>query len=203
LLHLIGSMEKFWKLQYNLQNIHLRGQVICDLSSNKVQQIQILSPHPQLLAEIVGQIANLTLPPPPSTFKINLKTLHESMNDLFESSTHSDFIIQIENTPIKVHKCVLGLKWKYFESIMLHDESGKEHHTDLPLSTFKKLIKFFYTGDVSSLNFVDCGWLSSLSEYYLIEDKFLLEFCDKVINSQITQSNWYEALQLSNWKMKK
>jgi len=68
----------------------------------------------------------------------------------------------------------------------------------MPVTTLEKLIQYFYTSKFADLNFRDCGWILTCSDYYLLQDEIeLLQFCKKEINSPLTNRNYFEAMQLS------
>jgi len=68
----------------------------------------------------------------------------------------------------------------------------------MPFETFQKMVKYFYDGNLTELTLVDCGWILSMSDYYLLEDNNLLEYCQHLIDSSdINDSNCFEVLKLA------
>jgi hypothetical protein len=70
-----------------------------------------------------------------------------------------------------------------------------KHQTNIPLSTFQKLIDYFYCNLVD-LSISDAGQILSFAEYYqLTEEKPLIELCQNKLKS-VNGSNWQEAYAL-------
>jgi len=81
---------------------------------------------------------------------------------------------------------------------MLKEGDTIFHESPIPISTFNKLLEYFYLGTTKSFTLKDCGWILSVADFYLLQNETgLLQFCDQMINSRITASNWHEALQLA------
>jgi len=132
----------------------------------------------------------------PPVVHVRLKPLSQILEFLYATKTFTDFTIHFKNTPILVHKCVLGPRWDYFSGIILKGETVLS--SPMPILTFNKLIEYFYTGNVSMLTLKDCGWILSLAEFYLLQDEQnLVQYCDQMVNSQINSTNLLEALQLA------
>jgi len=145
----------------------------------------------ETISKLVSELVTLSMAPPPR-FNVQVKPLGKFLENLFTSKVNSDFEICINNVTIQVHKCLLA-KWPFFVRILSKET---KHKTKIPVSTFKKLLKYMYTCDIKELTLTDCGWLLSYGDYYGLDEN-LLKFCDLVVNTEINSNNWLEALKLS------
>jgi alpha-tubulin suppressor-like RCC1 family protein len=133
----------------------------------------------------------LTLPPPKIVAGPPLPSLVEDLERLLLSGELADFHLSIRDTVLPLHKCLLS-SWDY-SKILFHDE---KHSLQMPLETFKKILLFFYSGNVTSLSFRDTIYISSLGSFYLLDDTNLFRFCGSSLSSGINNSNWMEAFVL-------
>jgi alpha-tubulin suppressor-like RCC1 family protein len=143
----------------------------------------------EVLLSVYQQVTTLTLPPPKIVASLPLPSLVEDLENLFNSSELADFHLSVGDTVLPLHKCLLS-SWDY-SKILFHDEN---HSLQMPLETFKKILLFFYSGNVSSLSFRDTIYISSLMSFYLLDDTDLFRFCQS--SSRISESNWMEAFIL-------
>jgi len=159
--------------------------------------------HPAVLARIEEQKKNTTVSGP-AEITLKLSSWKKHMKRLFVSRAYSDFTISVGGKSFDVHRCVLAPRWPYFKSILLKNHPVFAiHETDMPASTFEKMLEFFYTFDVpKTLRYRDCGWILSLSEFYgitadLDPSSVLLNYCDQGINKKVKKKNWQETLQVA------
>lgn len=174
--------------------------VIGFLSKNK---IPLSMPYlGQLSLEIISrafqEFATPTIIFPPKIKAVAIEPIEESLKRLYKDD-NSDFEIHvtqgIQKRTFKVHKLVL-CRWTFFNTFFI-SKGVNEHETSMPLETFQKLIKYFYTGNVKDFSFKDCGWVTSLASYYTLEDeRELLEFCHRTIDAGVTSRNWIDGLHL-------
>lgn len=108
----------------------------------------------------------------------------------------SDCELIINNKTIKVHSSILRTTWSFFDLILCNE---KCHQTKMPFETFKKMVKYFYDCSLSDLNLIDCAWILSMADYYMIEeDDDLRKHSEIVIRtSRINESNCFDILKLS------
>jgi hypothetical protein len=109
----------------------------------------------------------------------------------FISGELADFHLSVGDTVLPLHKCLLS-SWDY-SKILFHDE---KHSLQMPLETFKKILLFFYSGNVSSLSFRDTIYISSWGSFYALDDTDLFHCCQSSLSSGIPDSNWMEAFVL-------
>jgi hypothetical protein len=102
-----------------------------------------------------------------------------SATSLFEElfllkETTADFSICLtSNEEIKVHKWVLS-QWDFFTEKII--SFNYEYENEIPVSTFKKLVQYYYTDDVSIFNFDDCTAIIEKADYFMI-DSSLRNYC--------------------------
>jgi len=168
-------------------------------NKSKLNEFEFQKLIPNLPTEVNSKLImyglNLSPLPEPPTITISLQPLYEIPKTLWETKQESDFVFKFKNNNIPAHKCILGLKWKYFTSILLRDKS---HDIRIPLSSFQKLLKYFYYRDLTDITIDDAGYiLASKEEYQLSDDMILMGYCEMVVNSQINNKNYYEALKMA------
>jgi alpha-tubulin suppressor-like RCC1 family protein len=152
---------------------------------------KLFAVSPDVSCQLFQEAMALTLPPPKIMAGPPLPSLIEDLERLFISSELADFHLSIGDTVLPLHKCLLS-SWDY-SKILFHDE---KHSLQMPLETFKKILLFFYSGNVSSLSFRDTIYISSLGSFYLLDDTNLHRCCQSSLSSGITKSNWMEAFVL-------
>jgi len=131
----------------------------------------------------------MSVPPTP-------KSLVSVLEYLYLSKQHTDFTLVVKGTPILVHKCVVAPKWSFFSHTVAKSKTLVEHDTAMPVSTLEKLVGYFYTGSLSSLNWRDCAWILSLEGYYHLQrETQLIQECHRLLDSNISANNWVEVLQ--------
>jgi len=184
-----------WGLQEELDwCVWFVGKNKISLSPEFISEIR---DNPALISKIFAEAVKLTIPQP-KILPISPKDFDAAMGNLFSKKKFCDFTIVVRNVGVEVHTCVLASKWMFFSRILCREKNSVEHETPMPIETFQKLIKYFYTGDPSEFNFRDCGWILTCCEYYLLqEEQKLLEYCNQNINSQISDNNYFELIQLS------
>jgi alpha-tubulin suppressor-like RCC1 family protein len=152
---------------------------------------KLCAASPDVSYQLFQEAMNLTLPPPKVASGSPLPSLVEDLKRLFISGELADFHLSVGDTVLPLHKCLLS-SWDY-SKILFHDE---KHSLQMPLETFKKILLFFYSGNVSSLSFRDTIYISSLGSFYLLDDTDLFLFCQSSLSSGINDSNWMEAFVL-------
>jgi len=125
------------------------------------------------------------------------------MRQLFQSRKHSDFAIAVGGQTFDVHRCVLAQRWPYFKGILLKNHPRFAiHETEMPSSTFEKMLEFFYTFAVpKDIHYRDSGWILSLSEFYGLTDlehcSALLNHCDRGINKKVSKKNLEHTIRVA------
>jgi hypothetical protein len=149
------------------------------------------------------KLAAVTCDFPPKLEPVPRGTIVDAREKLFLSAETADHVILLPHgEKIPVHKCLMR-GWPFFQSVLIH---GKDqiHDTEMPASTFKKLVAYFYLGEhmfrkqtESSeflLDFSDVAWILLQSDYYLLnEEKPLLQRCSQ---AKVTKENWPQALKI-------
>eukprot|EP01124_Arcella_intermedia_P015033 TRINITY_DN21584_c0_g1_i1.p1 TRINITY_DN21584_c0_g1~~TRINITY_DN21584_c0_g1_i1.p1 ORF type:complete len:801 (+),score=154.51 TRINITY_DN21584_c0_g1_i1:86-2488(+) len=137
--------------------------------------------------------------PPESTnsfspkFIIQMKPLVVYLETLYWKDIFSDFTLRLNHShEIHLHQFVLS-KWPFFTKFL---KKNPEHYSEVPVKTFKKFLKYLYTGQLLELDLTDCGWLLAFAEYYCI-DQNLIDYCNSYLNGNLNQKNWLEGLKLS------
>jgi len=152
--------------------------------------------NPQLGSKVINQAINLTLPPPP-TIKLTLKPIQDALEEMFNSSMYADFSLVLSPTggrvhELKLHSAILS-PWKFFSIL----QREKVHQPEMPIESFKKLIRYLYCERVDTIEFQDAVWLLSLKEYYLLDtESTLVRHCKNFVSEQLGSGNWVEAYQL-------
>jgi alpha-tubulin suppressor-like RCC1 family protein len=133
----------------------------------------------------------LKVPPPEPISKLSKK--------FFRTGIYSDFELKVsradrsETKIFKLHKFIT-CKWIYWKTFI--SKSGTinsgEHVTEMPISSFAKIIEYFY-GCLKNLTFVDCWWILSFSGYYLLEEQGLPCLCNTKLNSEFGEGDSLEA----------
>jgi len=175
--------------------------VIHYISSNKIaptmDTLTKFTTYLSVISKVMTQLASLTFPPPP-VFSVVTKSLIESLEKMFIDGVSTDCTIWIKNQAIKVHSCLLGIRWEYFSQCLYPLGSEFHHNTKMSYATFHKLIVFFYTGNLKPFNLEDCAWILSCADHYYLRsyDK-LIEHSLNVIDKHITKTNWVQAVHLA------
>jgi len=98
--------------------------------------VEYFANFPNIHEKLIQEIQNLTLSPPPLPMVIQ-GNLHRALSKrLFETGFLSDFEILFGSKSLKVHSCILGMNWKYFEIILSKDN---DHYSKMPIETFQKM----------------------------------------------------------------
>jgi len=145
--------------------------------------------------QIMLELLQPTLTCPPIIEPITLQSISNVLQVLFQKSIHFDFQIIIGEHKFQIHKFIL-YRWKFFTSVLSKSSTDTCYHeTNMPPLTFRKMLEFLYTGCVDNFTLRDCGWIASMSGYYLLDEPRLLQYCQKVIDA-VNEESWPEALQL-------
>jgi hypothetical protein len=142
---------------------------------------------PQTFMRAFAEAANLTLPPPHIQFS-PMPMIEDDLEKLFLSEEYSDFNLLVNGTPMLLHKCLLA-SWD-FAKILFHDAT---HTAQMPLDTFRKILRFFYTRKLDTISFVDAGWILAFVDYYLLSGTELAVHCESLTSGQLTPSTWMDA----------
>jgi hypothetical protein len=171
---------------------------------------QIQSPPPTVLAKLPLSVVSAIwdgLCKPYSlgltrSNRVRVISIPNTYSALWKTKEYSDFIIiyQLEHTTqetaFSVHKCILS-RWEFFNTILMKGEDSIAHKSRIPTTTFKKLLRYFYKGFPKPFSLTDSAWILSFSEYYLLQsEKILLNYCKAVIDVEVREENWMEALEL-------
>jgi hypothetical protein len=87
--------------------------------------------------------------------------------------TTADFSIVLGHDEIKVHKWVLS-QWDFFTEKIASFNFEYKHI--IPVSTFKKLVQYYYTDNVSIFNHEDCVAILTNADYFKV-DPSLRNYC--------------------------
>eukprot|EP01124_Arcella_intermedia_P006813 TRINITY_DN14109_c0_g1_i1.p1 TRINITY_DN14109_c0_g1~~TRINITY_DN14109_c0_g1_i1.p1 ORF type:complete len:704 (+),score=191.81 TRINITY_DN14109_c0_g1_i1:61-2172(+) len=155
------------------------------------QYVLSLSSHPEIIARLLNsqkgapKVPSLTLP--------KFQSVDSYCSQLYNSVDTADTMILLNETEkISFHKCIVGPQWPHILSI------PQEHTTKMPIPTFKKLIQFFYDHSLlSEFTLSDCLWITSLSEYYKIQNVYLMRFCSTTVAKQVEKGEWFENLKMA------
>jgi hypothetical protein len=151
---------------------------------------KLSSTSPTIVIRAFQEASTLSLPPP-SIPETQLPSLKDDLDKLFFSGELADFELSVNGTVIPLHKCLLS-SWD-FSGILFHDRS---HSPQVPLETFKKILRFLYSGTLDGISFLDAGYISAVSSFYLLENTELHQFCQTKLFSMLTPSNWMEGFVL-------
>ncbi|KMQ89857.1 rcc1 and btb domain-containing protein 1 [Lasius niger] len=123
--------------------------------------------------------------------------IFEFLGALFDDPTTSDFTVQVEGRPIRVHRTILKIRCQHFKNKFEHDwtENG-ESIPDSPAIyivsdkfsyvVYKAFLKYLYTGIVD-LSLEKVLELMKLADEYC--ETNLKRECDQLIKQAITASN--------------
>jgi hypothetical protein len=160
---------------------------------------KLSSESPIVFLRAFEQTTSLTLPPPEIT-DFPFPSLESDLEKLFSSGECSDFQISIGDTKLPLHKCLLS-SWDYSKILF----RSQTHSLQMPLETFRKILRFFYTQKISEISFSDAVYISAFADYYLLKDTSLFKFCSEKA-SQLDSSNWMDAfilgIELGNEELK-
>jgi hypothetical protein len=130
---------------------------------------------------------------------------YNQFKNLLKNGTHSDITFLLsEGQQIRAHKAILTARSEYFDAMFRigglsesqSDEISFQHH-DLP--TFRRMLEFIYTNNVSDLN--DCNSPDAIN-LLMMSNEFVLEelkkLCENRIMNLITLENIGKILLLSS-----
>ena len=105
--------------------------------------------------------------------------------------------VKSEKKTFRVHKVVL-MKWPFFTSIFLKGGDKAEHTSFMPVSTFGKLVEYFYISSAiyDNIDIQDAVWILQFSDYYLLQEEPLKTFCESVLENGINGENWFNMFML-------
>lgn len=123
------------------------------------------------------------------------------MLSLLEAGDFADVTFVIGDTRIKGHKCILASRSSFFKNMftvgMRECEESVISVQDISLATFKKLLEFIYSDQLSELENADqaIDVLVAANKYGLDRLKRL---CEKFLVALIDLENVVELLYLSD-----
>jgi len=121
------------------------------------------------------------------------------LEHLYYSGEKSDVVLAFEGEKFFLHKFLLDQKWSKLSQDTLDSIPPRSRFS---LSLFKKILKYFYTGE-NVFTFFDCATILANVSIYCVSDANLLELCK--LQTKITPLTWKKALEagiaLGNEKM--
>ena len=87
-------------------------------------------------------------------------TFVEDMRNLMHDDETSDFELVAEQGHVRVHRCILAARSRYFRSLFLTESSETisgfwQCHRPIPLKTLQFFVEYLYTGQISVPETVD------------------------------------------------
>jgi hypothetical protein len=157
-------------------------------SSEVLTKFATLSPL--VLSKVVSQGMKLTLNKP-KLDPGSLTPVEDDLEKLVWDLSYADLSILVCDKEVPFHSCLLS-QWGYFK-IIQHD---KKHTPEMPLESFRKVIRYLYTGKTEGITFTDAGWISSWAPFYLLNDTPLEKHCQTMVSSKLDGTSWMEAFLL-------
>jgi len=158
--------------------------------------VKMASSNPIILTKAISELAS-PVHQKPNLNELITRNQNGILNDfenLLTSGIYSDFTLKLYSTKFHLHSCIL-YKWKFF-SILKHSNIHQPQ-TEIPIDTFRKILRFVYCGKTDGLTLTDATWVLSMKEYYLLEnDSQLVKTCEEII-SQLSSKDWIEGYQLA------
>lgn len=128
---------------------------------------------------------------------LNVNTSHRSYINMFKEGIFTDFIIEIEDEEINVHKCVLANNSIVFKTMleqmgMVEAQNGKMKIVEFTSECFKIMIEYFYSGEVNKKAFErnERYPRELFAMAHLYQVKHLMEICENFIASKIDADNF-------------
>jgi len=124
----------------------------------------------------------------------NLLRFHSRLQEFLETEEYSDVTVKCENKMFKCHRLALAMASNYFNTMFNGNfrESTARNVVlrDINASSFKEVLKFIYTGDVS-INSTNVFTLLRASEFFELPgmETLCVEFVQK---KQLTVENTFD-----------
>ena len=104
---------------------------------------------------------------------------------------------------MKLHKCILSCRSSFFAAKFRSSWNTKEsqtsqsqtHESKMPLSVFTAMIKYLYTNETTHLSPLQCLWIISESDFYLIDTVALTKYCNTITEEKISVENCWRYLK--------
>jgi len=138
---------------------------------------------------------------------LNNNLLHQRVKDMYDDPQYCDFVIQIGENKINVHKCILASSSPVFKSMLnngMHESINgvlyikDDEYNDVRFDAMKEVIKFIYTNSFSDefvlTNMVDDVY-TIVSKYQIYELDCELE---ELISNSICNDNVFKYFNLAN-----
>jgi hypothetical protein len=139
--------------------------------------------------------------------KLDNNLLHQCVKETYDDQQYCDFVIQIGENKINVHKCILASSSPVFKSMlnngMQESLSGvlyieDNEYNDVKFDAMKEVIKFIYTNSFSDefvLNNMAVDVYTIVKKYQIYE---LDDILDDLIKDSICNDNVFKYFNLAN-----
>jgi len=181
---------------------------LCQLLFNELTRHKNLSKK-ETLEDAPSSDKNFSAYLQKCTTKHTDSSLGDDIYSLLQRPDLSDITLEItsdvernERCEMRLHKCILAARCPFFGRMFAgnfieNQQKSVHHKTALPISAFKAMIHYFYSGFPSTLGILDALWISDESAYYMIDTPSLLEMCHRKLTQKVTPDNWQEMVRLA------
>eukprot|EP01127_Copromyxa_protea_P010292 TRINITY_DN2504_c0_g1_i1.p1 TRINITY_DN2504_c0_g1~~TRINITY_DN2504_c0_g1_i1.p1 ORF type:complete len:295 (+),score=42.68 TRINITY_DN2504_c0_g1_i1:691-1575(+) len=161
--------------------------------------VRICTISPNLMVRITQAMTSNLIFPPTIPY-VEPTALSAAYEYLFKSRDCHDFELTFhgdgESQVFLVHRFILR-RWDFFRAVLSHGGVKAVHEMNIPVSTFEKILEYFYVGIPKTISFEDAGWILHSVQYYLLQNETnLITLCQHVISSRVTPENWFDAWNL-------
>eukprot|EP01129_Flabellula_baltica_P005102 TRINITY_DN1819_c0_g1_i2.p1 TRINITY_DN1819_c0_g1~~TRINITY_DN1819_c0_g1_i2.p1 ORF type:complete len:793 (+),score=163.19 TRINITY_DN1819_c0_g1_i2:29-2380(+) len=114
-----------------------------------------------------------------------LSTFTDDFSMLFVKRLYPDLSLFVEDCRgdtkvFEVHKLILSYSSGFFEMLIRRNEINNEHHTPLSITTFSKLIDYFYRVDNIKWTYEDSIQILLTQNIYLIDESQMQKFTNMI-----------------------
>ena len=110
----------------------------------------------------------------------NLKQMSQYLEQLYKCGQSSDVMLMVGGSELRAHKLILATRSPVFAAMFRHEYKEKVDSAvdvkDVELDVFQEMLKYIYTGEVSSLD-------KHASELLIAAEKVLHLFYVKSLSS--------------------
>ncbi|XP_035210778.1 speckle-type POZ protein-like [Stegodyphus dumicola] len=200
ILHIKGAVSHYANFNFRRYNFDsIMHNNIKHINIFNVLKVQLLQREVTLMCDICITELTKTEEMSVQTHTTYPKVLHDLQN-MYEMSDQSDFVLICEDLEIRAHKCVLSSRSpvlaKMFQHVLTESTENRMVITDINPDVLKELLQFIYCGGINQTSY------SMIHDLYYAADKYCLpdlkDICRECIVSSLSASTIFKTITLAS-----